>query len=199
MGSYRVKTRWTGKKAVEYSCPHCGTALESPLGEAGQTYLCPACKRIVETPGINEWRAEQAAVKRQAHEQRAKKERERAERQARADGLRQMQVVQRVHAQRVAENLAAEAVFNRDGIIVTRNAIIDGHGQFPLYQILAVMTRRGFFSGFVVDVFDLADRCVSYKFSNTNNAVDFIATIRDINGSITIRREEVSVGWIIWW
>lgn len=59
-------------KKIDFTCPHCGTHLQSPITEAGLEFPCPTCARTVVTPGqdflaklrTDEAKASQAVIER---------------------------------------------------------------------------------------------------------------------------------------
>jgi uncharacterized Zn finger protein (UPF0148 family) len=57
--TYTIHER-KGKRIIAFACPRCQSPLESPLEEAGQTFPCPTCGTHVTTPGLKEFREQQA-------------------------------------------------------------------------------------------------------------------------------------------
>ena len=72
---YELKSGPLGK-SVAYGCPHCGSRLTSPLGEAGGTDHCPDCKSGFVVPGEKE----QAELKRERSAELKRKTLEREQR-----------------------------------------------------------------------------------------------------------------------
>jgi rubrerythrin len=67
---YQVAEGAWGGKVVEYQCPRCGEALQSPLSDAGTTQQCPRCEYSFATPGAKEL----AEERRIADEHKARRE-----------------------------------------------------------------------------------------------------------------------------
>jgi DNA-directed RNA polymerase subunit RPC12/RpoP len=48
---YTIEKSLLGKHMVDYRCPVCMAELSSDLDYAGQTHVCPTCKRTIRVPG----------------------------------------------------------------------------------------------------------------------------------------------------
>src|SRR4051812_12993902 len=64
---YSIKKSWFGGYKVSYDCPHCSTALTSPLDDAGKTDYCPECNKQLVVPG-KDARARMRSEERRAEE-----------------------------------------------------------------------------------------------------------------------------------
>jgi uncharacterized Zn finger protein (UPF0148 family) len=51
---FKIKKGMLGGYTIAYDCPHCSTALKSPLDEAGTVDTCPECNRPLTVPGAEE-------------------------------------------------------------------------------------------------------------------------------------------------
>jgi DNA-directed RNA polymerase subunit RPC12/RpoP len=115
---YRVTGGPRGRK-VEFVCPRCTFALESPLEEAGNTYACPTCGHSVLVPGIDELRqfrldeARKADTAAREEAKRRAQERDRLEQRAREGEDREAAALE---AERAKAAKRAEREANRRGV-----------------------------------------------------------------------------------